>query len=81
MGGVGRVSHRNITLNPSVIKESNCTMESESEAEKIERQKANTGGIRKRQIKTKTERKAKRKRERSILVQCTFLNDEVTVGK
>lgn len=39
VGGVGRVSHRNITLNPLVIKESNCTMESESEAEKIERKR------------------------------------------
>lgn len=29
VGGVSRVSHGKITLNPSVIKESNCTMESE----------------------------------------------------
>lgn len=34
MGGVSRVSHRNITQNPSVIKESNCSMESENEAER-----------------------------------------------
>lgn len=35
VGGVGRVSHRNITQTPSVIKESNCNMESEKEAERI----------------------------------------------